>query len=114
MDLTVGVTLPPPMPRAGNHAPRLPPPLLPAGSDSCANSPLAAARAAVSSSKRLVTLVVDGDLIRALAQPRASAAAAADALVDKLRAATHGDDMSELRVISIGASGARATAIAAG
>ena len=96
MDLTVGVSLPPPTPLYPDTAarPSLPPPEM--------SGPPVSARTVVSPSKRLVTVVVDVDLPKALANQRASATAAAAALLEKLRAASQGDDMSELRIISLG------------
>jgi len=97
IDVSVGVLLPPPT-KSNPRSATMPPP---APQQSNPNSPLVEARVLMSPSKRLVTTVVDIELSKAFGNPRGCAAAAASTLVEKLRVATH-NDLSELRVISIG------------
>ena len=104
IDVSVGVLMPPPV---KNNPRSIMPPQPPSQqqlSPHNPNSPLVEARVLMSPSKRLVTMVVDIELSKAFANPRGCAAAAASTLVEKLRVATH-NDLSELRVISIGKGG---------
>lgn len=99
IDVSVGVLLPPPT-KSHPRSATMPPPA-PSSQPSHPNSPLVEARVLMSPSKRLVTMVVDIELSKAFGNPRGCAAAAASTLAEKLRVATH-NDLSELRVISIG------------
>jgi hypothetical protein len=47
-------------------------------------------------------VIVDIDLATGLSQPLQCGKEAGELLTSKLKAATHGDDMSELRIISLG------------
>jgi len=96
-DLSVGVAVPPPRLTSKQAARRG----APAAAQGGAGNEPVTARAVVSPSKRLVTVVVDVELAAGLGDPEACARTAAQKLVQKLAEAVRGDDASELRVLSL-------------
>lgn len=92
-DIQVGVVVPPPIKSLSSYN------ALQQASDNSVT-----ARSVVSVTKRLITVVVDIDIATGLSQPLKCAKEASELLTAKLKTATHGDDMSDLRIISLGTS----------